>query len=50
MTAIYEHLGSNDKQMMWVENSGHVISREPERLRMFQAVQAFIERVCKEPA
>jgi carboxylesterase len=50
MTSIYDHLGSKDKQMMWVENSGHVIPREPERLRVFQAVQAFVERVCKVPA
>ena len=35
---------------MQVENSGHVIPREPERLRVFQAVQAFVERVCKVPA
>jgi carboxylesterase len=49
MTAIYKHLGSKDKQMMWVENSGHVITREPERLRVFQAVQAFIERISKVP-
>jgi carboxylesterase len=50
MTAIYEHLGSKDKQMMYVENSGHVIPREPERMRVFQAVQAFVERVCKATA
>jgi esterase/lipase len=35
--------------MMWVEKSGHVIPREPERFRVFQAVQSFIERVCKVP-
>ena len=50
MTAIYEHLGSKDKQMMYVEDSGHVIPREPERTRVFQAVQAFVERVCKATA
>jgi carboxylesterase len=48
MTAIYEYLGSRDKQMMWVEDSGHVIPREPERMRVFQAVQVFIDRICKE--
>jgi carboxylesterase len=47
MTAIYEHLGSKDKQMMYVDNSGHVITREPERMRVFQAAQAFVERLSK---
>lgn len=50
MIAIYEHLGSKDKQMIYVDNCGHVIPREPERMRVFQAVQAFVERVSKEPA
>jgi len=33
-----------------VENSGHVIPREPGLLRVFQAGQAFVERVYKIPA
>lgn len=44
MSSIYAQLGSKDKQMMWVENSGHVITREPERMRVFEAVQGFIQR------
>jgi carboxylesterase len=50
MSAIYEHLGSKDKQMMFVENSGHVIPREPDRMPVFQAAQAFVERVYKTAA
>jgi carboxylesterase len=42
---IFEHLGSSDKQILWVENSGHVIIREPERERVFEAAQTFIQRV-----
>jgi carboxylesterase len=45
MQRIYEALGTSDKQMLWVENSGHVITREPERQRVFEATEAFIQRV-----
>jgi len=42
---IYDCLGTSDKQILWVENSGHVITREPERQRVFEAALAFILRV-----
>jgi carboxylesterase len=45
MTRIYSDLGSTDKQMLWLENSGHVITREPEREQVFQAAFDFIARV-----
>jgi carboxylesterase len=38
-------LGSPDKQLLWVENSGHVIPREPDRYLAFKAVDEFIHRV-----
>jgi carboxylesterase len=38
-------LGSRDKQVLWVENSGHCITREPDRELVFRATAAFIERV-----
>lgn len=38
-------LGSQDKHIMWVENSGHVIPREPDRQIAFQASHEFIQRV-----
>jgi carboxylesterase len=44
---IYDNLGTSDKQIFWVENSGHVITREPERQRVFEAAQAFIQRVTQ---
>ena len=47
MPRIHDHLGTSDKQMVWVENSGHVITREPERQRAFEAAQAFIQRVTQ---
>ncbi|HSB65383.1 MAG TPA: alpha/beta fold hydrolase [Anaerolineales bacterium] len=38
-------LGSQDKQILWVENSGHVIPREPDRQIAFEATHEFIHRV-----
>lgn len=49
MLKIFDHLGATDKQMFWLENSGHVITREPERERVFAAAQAFIQRVSQQP-
>jgi carboxylesterase len=45
MQQIYDHLGTADKQMNWVEDSGHVIVREPERERVFKAADEFVHRV-----
>lgn len=44
MPRIYERLGTQDRQMLWVENSGHVIVREPDRQIVFQAAHEFIQR------
>jgi carboxylesterase len=40
-------LGSQDKELMWVENSGHVITREPDRELVFTKADEFIHRVQK---
>jgi len=45
MSSIYNNLGSQDKEMLWIENSGHVITREPERQRVFQAALDFVQRI-----
>ena len=42
---IYAALGSNQKQLIWVENSGHVIPREPDRQIVFQAIDTFMKHV-----
>lgn len=47
MQQIYDHLGTSDKQMLWVNNSGHVVTREPDRQQVFEATQAFIHRVTQ---
>jgi carboxylesterase len=38
-------LGSQDKHILWIENSGHVITREPDRLLAFKATDEFIRRI-----
>jgi carboxylesterase len=45
LDGIYEHIGSVDKTKLWVENSGHVIPREPDREIVFSAASDFIRRV-----
>ncbi len=46
MPKIYQRLGTADKSMLWFKNSGHVITRDQERQRVFQAADQFIQRVC----
>lgn len=45
MEKIYAALGSADKEMMWVRESGHVIPREPAKAEVFPAAAAFVRRV-----
>lgn len=42
---IYSALGTQQKELMWVDNSGHVIPREPDRLIAFKATNEFIKHV-----
>jgi len=45
MLAIYNALGTDRKSMVWVDDSNHVITLEPERLRVFQAAEDFIQQI-----
>jgi len=45
MQLIYDKLGTEDKQMLWVEGSGHVIPREPVREQVFKAATDFVLKV-----
>ena len=45
MERIYNQLGAADKQMLWVEGGGHVITEEPTREKVFKAAADFIQRV-----
>jgi carboxylesterase len=47
MQQIYEHLGTSDKQMLWVEGGGHVITEEPTRETVFKAAADFVQRVSR---
>jgi carboxylesterase len=49
MPRIYERLGSRDKQMLWIEGSGHVITEEPQRESVFRAAEEFIARLGRDP-
>jgi carboxylesterase len=42
---LYAHIASTDKNKFWVENSGHVIIREPERELIFAEVKSFVKRI-----
>lgn len=46
MQLIYDRLGTGDKEMFWVNNSSHVITREPEREQVFARAADFIRRVA----
>ena len=45
MDSIFRAIGSKDKSKFWVENSGHVIIREPERESIFTEVKSFLQRI-----
>jgi carboxylesterase len=45
MEKIHAALGSADKNMLWVEGGGHVITEEPTRETVFKAAADFIKRV-----
>ncbi len=44
MPKIYTALGSSDKEMLWVENSGHVVTEDVQHLEVFQAASQFIAK------
>jgi len=45
MPSIYAELGSADKQMLWIEKSGHVITRDAQRETVFRAAADFVKRL-----
>jgi carboxylesterase len=47
MDCIYAELGSKDKNKLWVEGGGHVITEEPTRAVVFKAAADFIKRVSE---
>jgi carboxylesterase len=45
MQNIFDSLPGPQKEMLWVENSGHVITREPCREQVFAAAAGFVRRI-----
>ena len=45
LDTLLKSIASTDKRGFWVQNSGHVIIREPERDKIFLEVREFINRV-----
>ncbi len=45
MEQIYAALGTQDKAKVWVENSGHIVTRDADRHIVFQAAADFVRRV-----
>ncbi|MFQ6015065.1 MAG: alpha/beta hydrolase [Anaerolineae bacterium] len=43
MLYIYQQIGSVEKEMVWLENSGHVIPEDYEKERVFQLVYQFVK-------
>lgn len=41
---IYDHLASKDKEILWLEKSGHVVTRDISRQQVFEATEAFMQR------
>lgn len=44
---LYTRLGDIDKTGYWVDDSSHVIIREPEREKIFAEVKSFVKRINK---
>lgn len=40
---IYAHLGSADKDKLWLERSGHIVTEGPEREQLFERILRFVQ-------
>ena len=47
MPRIFERLTTSDKEMVWVTGSGHVVTRDAAREKVFEAASAFLHRVSQ---
>jgi carboxylesterase len=47
MDTLYGKISSADKTKLWVENSGHVVIREPSRELIFTETKKFLKRVTQ---
>jgi carboxylesterase len=44
MPRIYERLGSEDKRMLWLDRSGHIVTEDYDREQVYQAIHEFIQQ------
>ena len=44
---LYKHLGSKDKQMIWVEEAGHIITRDGNTSKVFHPISDFVKRITE---
>lgn len=44
---IYDHLGSKDKELIWLEKSKHVVTLGAERQQVFERIELFLKRGFK---
>lgn len=45
--ALYDRLGSPEKRLEWIEDSGHVMTVEPARQRVFALAAEFVDQVTE---
>ena len=45
MDRIYKAVGSQDKNKLWIEKSGHVVTRDAQKETVFKACADFVARV-----
>ncbi len=43
--SIYSQVGSDEKELVWIENSGHVITLEPARGQVYKLAADFVKQV-----
>ncbi len=46
---IYDHLGSADKDKLWLEHSGHIVTEGPERAPLFDRILRFVQSHAPHP-
>ena len=45
--SIFSQVGSDEKELVWIENSGHVITLEPARRQVYDLAAGFVEQVSE---
>ncbi len=47
MPRIFQRLGSADKTMIWLENSGHIVTEDMDRELLYAAIRGFVRRLSQ---